>query len=292
VTRPFADRAIAAIRSAGSPLCIGLDPFLDRIPPLFGEGAAAVRAFSLAMVERAARRAPAVKPQLAHFERFGAVGAAIAEEVSAAARKAGLILIVDAKRGDIGPTAESYAEALYGPPFAADAATVNPYMGLDTLEPFVVRAEAVGAGVAVLVRTSNPGAKDFQDLDCAGAPLWVRVAERLKPLSARLRGADGWSGLMVVAGATYPQESASLRQILPEALFLVPGYGAQGAGAAEAVAGFVPGPKGREGGLVNASRSVLYPPGADKAPTLTAWRAAIDAAIDAAADDLAGACGG
>ncbi len=129
-------------------------------------------------------------------------------------------------------------------------------MGLDTLEPFLALAEREDKGVAVLVRTSNPGARDLQDLQVGGAPLWRRAGGNARAASARLKGASGWSGLMAVAGATYPDEARALREAMPDALFLVPGYGAQGASAADAVAGFVTGTYGREGGVVTSSRAV------------------------------------
>jgi orotidine-5'-phosphate decarboxylase len=287
---PFADRAIDAVRRLRTPLCVGLDPFPDRIPALFGSSElAAAEAFFEEILTLAASRAPIVKPQLGLFERWGAPGYALCQRLCARARDLGLLVLLDAKRGDIGTTAEAYAEAALGAPFAADAVTVNPYMGFDTIEPFLARAETRGAGVAVLVRTSNPGARDLQDLDVSGVPLWRAVAHGLAPLSARLRGASGWSGLMAVAGATWPDEARTLREDLTDALFLVPGYGAQGASAADAVAGFVPGPGGwREGGFVSASRSILYPPAAGKAHDVATWRASITDAIDAAAGELRG----
>ena len=201
-------------------------------------------------------------------------------------------MILDAKRGDIGTTAEGYARASLGaaPGFGADCVTVNAYMGLDTLEPFLALAEQESKGVAVLVRTSNPGAGDVQDLQVGGAPVWQRLAEMLSPLQARLRGASGWSGLMAVAGATYPEEARTLRQSLPHALFLVPGYGAQGASAADAVAGFVRSAKGLEGGVVNSSRAVTYPQAAQAAKTMNEWRAAIGEAMSEAAAELRAAC--
>jgi orotidine-5'-phosphate decarboxylase len=204
-----------------------------------------------------------------------------------------MIVILDAKRGDIGTTAEGYARASLGPKpgFDADCVTVNPYMGKDTLQPFVELAAASGKGVAVLVRTSNAGAGDFQDLQVGGSPLWLRIAQMLGPESARLKGASGWSGLMAVAGATYPQQARILREAMPDALFLVPGYGAQGASAGDAIAGFVNGPKGRlEGGVVNASRSVTYPQNAQAAATLGAWREAVSEAMAHAAEELRAAC--
>jgi orotidine-5'-phosphate decarboxylase len=203
-----------------------------------------------------------------------------------------MVVILDAKRGDIGTTAEGYARACLGPApgYDADCVTVNPYLGKDSLEPFIALAQRDGKGVAVLVRTSNPGARDLQDLDVQGQPLWRRTADMIAPESARLRGASGWSGLMAVAGATYPDEARALRQLLPNALFLVPGYGAQGASAAEAVAGFVTKAKGREGGVVNSSRGVTYPAAAQTAKTIEDWRSAISDAMAAAAAELRAAC--
>jgi len=208
------------------------------------------------------------------------------------ARNAGLIVILDAKRGDIGTTAEGYARAtLGGPPgFGADCVTVNPYMGKDTLQPFIALALREHKGVAVLVRTSNPGAGDVQDLNVGGAPVWRRIAEMLAPETAQLLGASGWSGLMAVAGATYPEEARSLRDAMPRALLLVPGYGAQGASAADAVAGFVAGPRGLEGGVVSSSRAVTYPAGAAAARTFEDWRTAVSEAMAQAAAELRSAC--
>jgi orotidine-5'-phosphate decarboxylase len=222
------------------------------------------------------------------FEPFGAEGIALAQRLCMDARARGLVVILDAKRGDIGSTAEGYAQACLGPApgFDADAVTVNPYLGLDSLEPFLSAAERGGKGVIVLVRTSNPGARDLQDLPVEGRPLWERVAEMIAPQVARLDGRSGWSGLMAVCGATYPADARRLRTLLPRSFFLVPGYGAQGGGPADAVAGFVPGPQGREGGFVSASRSVLYPPAAERAATLAAWRAAVDGVMAAAAEGL------
>lgn len=295
MSAPFADRLIEGVRSKNTPLCVGLDPFPDRIPILFGnanEDTSAVLKFGTAIIDIARQHACVLKPQLGLFEQFGEMGYAVARMLSAYAKQEGMLVLLDAKRGDIGTTAEGYARATIGPApgFDADAVTVNPYMGKDTLEPFITRAQAENKGVAVLVRTSNPGAGDFQDLQVGGAPLWRRVAEMLSPDCARLRGASGWSGLMAVAGATYPGEARQLREAMPEALFLVPGYGAQGASAKEALAGFVPGPRGLEGGVVSSSRAVLYPQTAAEARTMADWRAAIAEAMAAAAAELRAAC--
>lgn len=292
---PFADRLIDNVRRKNTPLCVGLDPFPENIPALFGdarEEIGAVERFCEAIVGIAAQHAGVLKPQVGLFEPFGQEGVRLAQEAVIEARVAGMVVILDAKRGDIGTTAEGYARACLGsaPGFDADCVTVNPYLGKDSIEPFIAVAERDNKGVAVLVRTSNPGARDLQDLDVGGAPLWRRTAEMIAPESARLRGASGWSGLMAVAGATYPEEARALRQVLPDALFLVPGYGAQGASAADAVAGFVTKAKGREGGVVNSSRGVTYPPAAQAAKTLEDWRAAINDAMAAAAAELRAAC--
>ena len=280
----FADRVVDAAVRFG-PLCVGVDPHAGRVPTLFGgDTGKGLKDWGGAIVEAAVGRVAAIKPQVGLFERLGPEGMTALQEVCRAGREAGLLVLADAKRGDIGSTAEGYASAYLDPgaPFEADAVTVNPYMGLDTLEPFMTRAEAHGKGVIVLARTSNPGSADFQAKDMEGAPLYARVVESLEPFIDRLKGNSGWSGLMLVAGATGPDEARALRQLAPDALFLVPGYGAQGAGAADAMAGFVDG----AGGLVNASRSVTFPKAAEGATSLADWRAAIVEAIDATQADL------
>lgn len=289
----FADRLIEGVRRMGSPLCVGLDPLPERIPALFGDArsdASAILKFGEAIIEIAHAHAAVLKPQLGFFEPYGGEGFTVAQQLTALARQKGMLVLLDAKRGDIGSTAEGYARSTLGPAFDADAVTVNPYLGLDSLDPFLALAEKSAKGVIVLVRTSNPGARDLQDLNCDGAPLWRRTAEMIAPLAQRLQGASGWSGLMAVVGATYPEEARILREVLPTSLFLVPGYGAQGAGAADAVAGFRKGAHGREGGVVSSSRAVLYPPAAQEARTLSAWRDAITAATLSSVTELQAAC--
>ena len=284
----FATRLIAGARRLG-PLCVGIDPHPGKIPDLFGgDTPDGLAAWGEAVVAAAAGRVAVVKPQVGLFERHGPDGMRALQRVCQAAKEAGLLVLTDAKRGDIGSTAKGYALAYLSPaaPFPSDAVTVNPYMGLDTLEPFLEQAEAHGKGVVVLARTSNPGSSDFQARDLEGAPLYARVVEALAPAIERLKGADGWSSLMLVAGATGPDEARHLRQLAPEALFLVPGYGAQGGGAADALAGFRRAGNRLEGGVVNASRSVTFPEGADSAASRTEWAAIIEAAIDEAQADL------
>lgn len=284
----FADRLIAATEEFG-PLCVGLDPHAGRIPDLFGgDTPEGVEAWGLAMIEAAKGRTGVIKPQSAFYERHGWQGMRALTRILEAARDAGLVVLMDAKRGDIGSTAEGYAAAFLAEtaPFPSDALTVNPYMGVDTLEPHVKAAEANGKGVIVLARTSNPGSADFQSKSLEGAPLYERIVEALAPMIERLKGKSGWSGLMLVTGATGPQEAGRLRELAPDALFLVPGYGAQGAGAADAMSGFVLRGNRLSGGVVSASRSVSFPPEAQSASSMDEWRTAIAGAINAAQADL------
>jgi orotidine-5'-phosphate decarboxylase len=294
----FADALIARVRELGHPLCVGLDPHLPLVPSIFRDGpmtpgdartAPALRAFLLAFVDRLEGRAAIVKPQSAFYEQLGAPGIEVLAAVMTRARARGLQVLLDAKRGDVGSTAEAYASAYLEPGSAlpADALTVNPYLGLDTLEPYLARARDFGRGLFVLVRTSNPGAGGLQDLEVKGAPLFHTLARALAPLAEPLRGtASGWSSLGVVVGATWPEQAVAVREALPHSLFLVPGYGAQGASAAEAVAGFVDGPKGREGGIVSSSRGLLFPAGAAEASSAAAWEQAVDQALARAVDEL------
>lgn len=296
MTRAFADRLVAGTRELG-PLCVGIDPHPALMPSLFGPpGPDSVRRWGRAVVDICVGRAAVVKPQAGLFERWGHRGMEALESVCAAATDAGLLVILDAKRGDIGTTAEGYAEGYLGPTadIPCDAITVNPYMGLDSLEPFVAVAEKQGRGVAVLVCTSNPGSKDFQALpiaapDGSAEPLYIHVARSLGPMIERLKGASGWSGLMLVAGATGPKEAARIRAAAPDALFLVPGYGAQGAGPRDAMAGFVKGPSGLEGGVISASRSVSMPEAAKFARRSEDWYRTVSGAIEAAQAELVAA---
>ncbi len=292
----FADRLVARTRELG-PLCVGIDPHPVHLPALFGPaGPETARRWGRAVVDACAGRVAVVKPQAGLFERWGAKGMAALDVVCAAARDAGLLVLLDAKRGDIGTTAEGYAEGYLGPDsdLACDAITVNPYMGIETLEPFVSLAEKHGRGVVVLARTSNPGSQDFQsrlivDSEGKGEPLYLHVARSLAPMIARLKGDSGWSGLMLVAGATGPDDAMRLRAAAKEALFLVPGYGAQGAGPRDAMASFVKGPAGLEGGIINASRSVTMPEAAKDAATIKVWSDTISRAIDSAQSELVAA---
>jgi orotidine-5'-phosphate decarboxylase len=216
----------------------------------------------------------AVKPQLACFERLGAPGWAALADVCAAAREAGLLVLADGKRGDVPVTAAAYAQSLVGATptpwgpvsgLGADAFTANPLLGRDALEPLVAAAAEAGAGVFALVRTSNPGAADVQDLPAPRAPLHERLAELVDGLSGRLLGAGGMSGMGAVVGATEPQHLARMRELMPRSVFLIPGVGAQGGRPELLGAAFGAGPASA---LIASSRGI----GADPDPGAAAER--------------------
>ena len=297
----FADRLIGRVRTLGHPLCVGLDPHLDPIPALFAQGtmatddprtAAAVESFLTAVLDRIDGRVSVIKPQIAFFEQLGWRGIQVLERVCKRAKEDGLLVVLDAKRGDIGSTAEGYAAAYLAKDAAmpVDAITLNPYLGFDTIEPFARVANEASRGLFVLVKTSNPGSGDLQDRDVGGEPLFGRVADGLARFESSLAGLETrWSSLGVVCGATWPDQARRVREALPKALFLVPGYGAQGGSAAAAVQGFVAGPNGLEGGIVNSSRGILFPAAARGTSDVKVWESAIDDALDQATTELGNA---
>ena len=272
----FGDRLTRAALEIGNPCVVGLDPHLDLLPAEFDRArdasvpredrAAAMAEFLCELIDVAAGRVPAVKPQSAFFEVFGAAGVAAWERVVTAARQAGLLVIGDVKRGDIGSTAASYARAyLEGltpadEPHLCDAITVNAYLGGDSLEPFLAACERTGRGLFVLVRTSNPGSSDFQQ---HGSPeLSAHVARCVAQWGDALVGPEGLSSIGAVVGATHPEVLQEMRALMPRTPLLLPGYGAQGAGAHDVVDAFLaPDPPGElpcRGALVSASRSVAF----------------------------------
>jgi orotidine-5'-phosphate decarboxylase len=223
--RALADRLAAGVVERRSQLCLGLDP---ASPAAAGAVAECER-----LIEEAGPFCVAAKPQLACFERLGASGWDALERVVAAARDAGLLVVADGKRGDVPHTAAAYAAALVGADgLGADAVTVNPLLGADSLEPWVEAAAGAGAGVFALVRTSNPGAADLFDLATDAGPVHERIAA-IVAAERRLDGADGLSAMGAVVGATAPDRLGRLRELMPRSIFLLPGVGAQGASASE-----------------------------------------------------------
>ena len=296
----FADRLLAAIEAKGSPVCVGIDPVYERLPAELHqdfsdevERAEPMGRFCFEVLEIVAPIVPAVKIQSAHFERYGSVGVDLYRLVVDAALDRGLVVIGDVKRNDIGPTAEAYARghltglfSPFGPGTAVpDAITVNGYFGADGLRPFVDVAADAGRGIFVLVRTSNPSAAEIQDFQGPGGKkLYEHMAEQVAGIGSdkRLIGQRGYSCVGAVVGATYPDEARRLREIMPRQVFLVPGYGAQGATAEDCAAAFQ---RDGTGAIVNASRSVLYAWRREGRGEKD-WRKAVEAAAKAFAEDI------
>jgi orotidine-5'-phosphate decarboxylase len=267
-TATFADRLAEAVERKRSQLVVGLDPRVDLLPvELRGESvlgrteaANAVGRFSCGIVDAVAPYVVGVKPQIAFFEALGADGIAALERVCGYARDAGLLVIADGKRGDIGSTARAYASAYLEPGVReqplADALTVNTYLGEDSIEPFLQACRLHGAGLFCLVRTSNAGAADIQELTLSdGRRVWHQVAELVADWGSGLIGERGLSSVGAVVGATVPRAVAEARRLLPRSVLLLPGVGAQGAGPADVARAFTSGPASA---LVTASRSVIY----------------------------------
>jgi orotidine-5'-phosphate decarboxylase len=264
----FADRLAMAVVERRSQLVVGLDPRLELLPlELRGDAhmgrAAAARAFARfcrGLIDAVCPYVVAVKPQSACFEALGADGASAFEEVCDYAHTVGLLVIADAKRGDIGSTARAYAAAYLEPrngdPALADALTVNTYLGRDSLEPFVAACRRSGGGLFCLVKTSNPGGVDVQDLTLSdGHLVWHHVARLVADLGEEVVGECGLSSIGAVVGATFPRAVSEARRLLPKAILLLPGVGAQGATPADVARAFTSGPASA---LVTVSRSVIY----------------------------------
>ena len=248
----FGDRLAERVAERHSQVVVGLDPDPARIPG----GVSGAEDFCRRIVAVAGPFAVAVKIQVACFERFGSEGWAAWERIAREAAEQGLLVIADAKRGDIDATSRAYAEAFLRPP--VDALTVNPMLGSDAVAPFVEAATSAGLGLFVLVRTSNPGAADLQDLELSDGRMWHEaVASLVASWGAPSVGAAGLSSVGAVVGATVPERLVHLRQLMPHQPFLLPGVGAQGGDAAMLGAAF----GGRAAGaLVTASRSIIYAP--------------------------------
>jgi orotidine-5'-phosphate decarboxylase len=271
-------------------VCVGLDPRWESLPAGFHQQdggddtlqskADAYEKFCNEVSDVVARLVPIVKVQAAFFEELGPAGMAAMGRVILHSQERGLIVIVDGKRNDIGSTAEAYARAYLGRESAwrADALTVSPYLGDDSLAPFVDVARERGAGLFILVKTSNPGGRLLQDLHCDGRTLYACVAECVESLAARSKGECGFGSVGAVAGATYPAQLAELRQTMPHAWFLVPGYGTQGGAAADVAAAF---DSRGLGAVVNNSRGIIFahkrPEFAERFGT-SRWQDAVDAA--------------
>lgn len=283
----FADRLVEAIKAKGNPICVGLDPRLESIPEFIREEAFAASenqgkplraaaesllAFNKGIIDAVCDIAPVVKPQVAFYEIFGYEGMRAYEETIDYAHEKGLITIADVKRNDIGTTAEAYASAYLGEVpveeekvriFDADSVTVNGYLGSDGIKPFIKVAAAEGKGVFVLVKTSNKSSGELQDLfvydevakEKDAKALYEMMGYYIDSFGADEIGESGYSLLGAVVGATYPEQAKKLRQIMPNAFFLVPGYGAQGGTAKDVAACFN---EDGLGAVVNSSRGIIF----------------------------------
>jgi len=300
----FADRLERRIHETGNPTVMGLDPVLDYVPesikayfrsqcddPALATGLALYE-FNRRLIDSVSGLIPAVKPQLAYYEKYGVHGLEALRQTIQHARKNNMLVIADGKRNDIGSTAETYADAWLGETTLidgstcalndADALTVNAYLGLDGIQPFLKVCQQRGKGIFILVRTSNPSTGDLQDLVLSdGRTVYEMMAAKVAEWGLDLTGDCGYSSVGAVVGATWPLQAAKLRKIMPQAMILVPGYGAQGATAEDAVNNF--GPDGG-GAIVNASRSLMLawkkhqmdPEDFDKAARLEALRMKAD----------------
>jgi orotidine-5'-phosphate decarboxylase len=293
----FADRLADAVERKHSQLLVGLDPRLDLLPmELRGEavlgraaGASSVARFCRGIVDAVSPYVVGVKPQSAFFEALGADGINALEEVCDHARSVGLLVVLDAKRGDVGSTARAYATAILEPrdgdPPLADAMTASPYLGHDGVEPFLAACRRHGAGVFFLVRTSNAGAADVQDATMSdGRPLWQLVATLVRDWGEPLVGEHGMSSVGAVVGATIPRAVSEARRLMPQTPLLLPGVGAQGATPADVARAFTSGPASA---LVTASRSVIYA----FRETEDDWRAAAAVEAERLAAQVWGASG-
>lgn len=256
------DQLIDGIVAKRNPCIVGIDPEWERIPACFREGAAtpgeAIRDWGMTVIDAVADVVAAVKPQMAFFEVFGAEGVQVHQQLVAHAHRRGLVVVDDSKRCDIGNTARAYAYAHLAKagPINADMLTVTPFLGRDSLQPFLDVAKRDGKGLFVLVRTSNPGSGEIAEaVNGRGERLCDFLADYVREAGRDCTGRHGYASVGAVVGATWPEEAARLRQRMPGCFFLVPGYGAQGGGAADVVPCFNPDGLGT---LVSSSRGVLY----------------------------------
>lgn len=300
----FADRLFEKTKRAKTPLCVGLDPRWEQIPlvirrPFGGmvpESLAAVagayEAFCGRVLELVSDRVGVVKFQAAFFEQCGHHGFAALERLLLKSTQLGLFTILDGKRNDIASTASAYAEAAFGGAsfggkqlgvWSTDAITVSPYLGTDGIEPFVNQARTNSGGIFVLVRTSNPGAGLFQDLVFSGEKLYRHVARVVESLNEGALGETGYGDVGAVVGATYPAEIKELRMLMPRTIFLVPGFGAQGAGAKELAGAFR---ADGTGAIINNGRAITFAAKPDQSD----WENPLVRACEKAKAELAEVC--
>lgn len=254
-TMHFGDALTAAARTK-SPVCVGLDPMLGKLPEGISKDADGVLQFGKAIIDAVAETASSIKPQLAYYESMRWEGMKCFWETCTYAKEKGLLVIADAKRGDIGTTAEAYAEAYLYEGSPIDALTINPYLGSDGVKPFIDLAAKNSKGLFVLVKTSNDSSGDLQDLPIGDEVVHEHLAQLVESWGMHHIGPDtNLSFVGAVVGATFPEELKYLRTLMPHIPFLIPGYGAQGGTAEDSKWGFLP---DGTGAIVSASRSIIY----------------------------------
>ena len=288
----FGDRLTAATKNRKTQLVVGLDPRWDNLPEEIKSAnpADAFETFCKSIVDVVADKVPAVKPQSAFFEQLGPAGVGALGKVVDYAHSKGLITIMDAKRGDIGSTATAYAKGYLdrseAGPWRCDSLTVNPYLGDDSLTPFVDVANENGAGIFVLAKTSNPGSKTFQEKSFVepSQKLFECVADHLQGLSAANIGESGYGNVGAVVGATWPEELIALRKRMPNVIFLIPGFGAQGGSAADIAGGL---DENGLGGVINSSRGIIFAYERPEFESVVDWQDAVSLATDMAIGQIA-----
>ena len=267
------DKLIAKIKETKNPTVIGLDPKYEMIPECvknkYGKTlediSKAILEFNKELIDATCDIIPAVKVNIAFYEMYGIDGMKVFEETCKYAKEKKMIVIADIKRGDIGSTAKAYSNAFLGKTiigdkeqsiFDVDFVTVNPYMGTDCVEPFIEDCKKFDKGIFILVKTSNPSSGEIQDEKLEnGEEVYIKVAKLVEEWGKDLRGENGYSSISAVVGATYPKQLEEIRKTAPHTYFLIPGYGAQGGKVEDIALGF---DKNRLGGIVNASRSLMY----------------------------------
>ena len=273
------DQLVKAIRQKQNPCIVGIDPEWSKLPECYRAQPKpeAVLQWAKDVIDAVVDIVPAVKPQMAFFEVLGWEGLRVHQQVVQYAHKKGLLVIDDSKRNDIGNTAKAYAYAHLAKdgPINADFMTVSPFLGTDSLQPFLDTATAEGKGVFVLVKTSNPSSVEISEaVNPYGETIRNWLASYVHAQGQRLVGASGYSAIGAVVGATYPKEAQQLRQLMPRQFFLVPGFGAQGGGAEDVIPCFNP---DGLGAVISSSRGILYHHLAveDFDPTREAYRAIV-----------------
>ena len=296
IQNPFGDRLAKALLEKGNAVCVGLDPRMDQLPRTLQVAknasleaqANAYERFCCDVIDATHALVPVVKPQSAFFEELGPWGAVALGKTCSYASSKGLIVVMDAKRNDIGSTATAYAKAYLGTngqsAWGTDALTVSPYLGSDTLQPFIDQSNAVGAGIFVLVKTSNPGSGFMQDLSVDSRTISERVADFVQEQAIKTASSPACYGCIgAVVGATYPEQLIAMRKRMPNAWLLIPGYGAQGGSAADVVHGM---DANGLGAIVNSSRGIIFAYENPKYNGAKNWQAAVESATTDMIDAL------